>query len=51
MAWITAHEVMLLTIGLTLSETLAFAVPSTGGILKTVMSFLRLLGAKDVDGQ
>lgn len=51
MQWLVAHEAEVLMVALTISETLAFVFPNAGGILKGVISGLKALGAKDVDGQ
>lgn len=51
MAFILAHKDMILMVLLSISEILALAVPSSGGIIKSIMNILKGLGAKDVDGQ
>jgi hypothetical protein len=50
MAWVIAHQSMLLMVALSVSEVLAIAVPASGGIVKSVINILKLLGAKDQDG-
>lgn len=51
LANILAHKDQILMALLTVSELLAILVPSSGGIVKSVMNALKALGAKDVDGQ
>lgn len=50
-AFLAAHATALLTTGLTISELMALLFPNAGGILKGIITGLRALGAKDVDGQ
>lgn len=51
LASIIAHKDLILMVALTVSELLALAVPSSGGIVKSIVNALKALGAKDVDGQ
>lgn len=50
LAQIIAHKEMILMIALTVSEMLAIVVPSSGGIVKSIINALKALGAKDVSG-
>jgi hypothetical protein len=45
-AFLSAHSVLLLSLALGLSELLAFAVPSAGGIVAVIVSLLKGLGAQ-----
>ena len=47
MAFLGEHAVLILSVLLGVSEILAFAVPSAGGVLAVVVSALKALGAKD----
>lgn len=47
MAFLSQHIVLELSLLLGISELLALAVPSAGGILAIVMSLLKSLGAKE----
>lgn len=49
MAWLLAHSQLILMVALTLSEVLGAL--GVGGIIPGVVSALKALGAKDVDGK
>jgi len=46
-AFLQAHLVFILSMALGVSELLALAVPSAGGILALIISALKALGAKE----
>lgn len=51
LATILANKDVILMVLLTISELLAIVVPSSGGIVKSIINGLKALGAKDVAGQ
>ena len=52
MQWILAHSAVILMVLLTVSEILGAVAPAgAGGIIAGIISALKALGAKDVDGQ
>ena len=46
-AFMSAHLVAILSVLLIISESLALAFPSAGGIIKAIVAVLKALGAKE----
>lgn len=49
LAWILAHQGVVLSSLLSISELMAFVFPNSGGIMKGFISALKSIGAKEIN--